>query len=83
MSTPTLASPDTAQRNVEIKDPLQQDISKLANAVRQDPTQQDIVNLAYGIWQERGCPLGSAEQDWFEAERRLQAGSAKSLTPSQ
>jgi hypothetical protein len=83
MSAPTLASPDSAQKNVKIKDSRQQDISKLANAVRQDPSQQDIANLAYAIWQERGCPLGSAEEDWFEAEKRLQAGSAKSLAASQ
>ena len=41
--------------------------------------QQDIACLAYAIWQERGCQIGSAEEDWFEAERRLQASSAKTV----
>jgi hypothetical protein len=27
--------------------------------------------LAYRLWQERGCPLGRPDDDWFEAERRL------------
>jgi hypothetical protein len=71
MSAPTLASPDTVQGNVEIKDPLQQDTATFA--MRQAPSQLDIANLAYAIWQARGCPLGSAEEDWLEAERRLQA----------
>lgn len=30
-----------------------------------------LTDLAYQIWQERGCPQGSPEDDWFEAERRL------------
>jgi Protein of unknown function (DUF2934) len=34
-------------------------------------TQQDIANLAYSLWQARGCPEGSAEQDWFEAEQKI------------
>jgi Protein of unknown function (DUF2934) len=30
--------------------------------------------LAYRLWEERGRPEGRAEEDWFEAERRLQSG---------
>ncbi|MHB8477701.1 MAG: DUF2934 domain-containing protein [Steroidobacteraceae bacterium] len=30
-----------------------------------------IRELAYQIWQQRGCPDGTAEEDWLEAERRL------------
>ncbi len=42
--------------------------------------QQDIANLAYALWQERGCPQGSAQQDWIEAEQRLQAEQSSTLT---
>ena len=28
--------------------------------------------LAYFLWQERGCPWGSPEVDWFRAERQLE-----------
>ena len=35
------------------------------------PTQEQIATLAYSLWQERGCPDGSAEEDWFTAEERL------------
>jgi len=27
--------------------------------------------LAYHFWQERGCPIGSPEEDWFRAEQSL------------
>jgi hypothetical protein len=31
-----------------------------------------IGELAYRLWQARGCPEGTAEQDWLEAEKQLQ-----------
>ena len=39
-----------------------------------DPAGHDyhhIANLAYTLWEKRGCPSGSADQDWAEAERQL------------
>ena len=36
-----------------------------------EPIQEDIARLAYALWQNRGCPIGSAEIDWFEAEQKL------------
>jgi hypothetical protein len=32
---------------------------------------QEIAILAYRFWQERGCPTGSPEVDWFRAEQAL------------
>jgi hypothetical protein len=32
---------------------------------------QDIAALAYQLWQGRGCPEGSPEVDWLEAEKQL------------
>jgi hypothetical protein len=34
-----------------------------------DPT--DVRDRAYARWQARGCPEGSPEQDWLDAEREL------------
>ncbi len=31
----------------------------------------DIAKLAYALWQQRGCPDGSAEFDWCTAEEEL------------
>jgi hypothetical protein len=34
-----------------------------------DPRRTEI--LAYEFWRARGCPEGSAEEDWFLAEEQL------------
>ena len=41
-----------------------------------------IAALAYRLWQERGCPGGSDQEDWFNAENELktQADSDISTT---
>ena len=39
-------------------------------------TQLDVrkqQELAYRLWEERGRPEGRPDEDWFEAERRLQS----------
>jgi hypothetical protein len=33
--------------------------------------EKTISDLAYHLWQARGCPMGSAELDWAEAERQV------------
>jgi len=35
---------------------------------------EDIALLAHQLWQARGAPLGSPEQDWFLAAQQLRAG---------
>ena len=37
------------------------------------PEYRSIGELAYHLWQARGCPEGSAEQDWLDAEKQLQS----------
>jgi len=37
------------------------------------PEHRSIGELAYRLWQVRGCPEGSAEQDWLDAERQLRS----------
>jgi hypothetical protein len=39
------------------------------------PDERTVADLAYQRWVERGCPQGSAEEDWFEAERVLRSRS--------
>jgi Protein of unknown function (DUF2934) len=34
-----------------------------------------IASLAYALWQERGRPEGSPDEDWLRAERELLAQS--------
>jgi len=35
------------------------------------PTHEEVAALAFQLWQERGCPEGSPETDWFRAEEEL------------
>jgi len=35
----------------------------------------DIAALAYRLWQARGCPEGSPEEDWFHAAEQLRSHS--------
>lgn len=44
-----------------------------ANPTAAGPTHEDITTLAYSLWQARGCPEGSPEEDWFSAESALKA----------
>jgi len=33
--------------------------------------EDEVAALAYKLWQERGCPIGSDQEDWFRAEDEL------------
>ena len=44
------------------------------------PSHEDIAILAYALWEKRGDSDGGADQDWFEAERQLQAPRVKAQT---
>ena len=35
------------------------------------PTREEVARRAHALWQERGCPEGSHEEDWIQAEREL------------
>ena len=36
-------------------------------------THQDTAVLAHALWQARGCPEGSPDEDWFQAAHDLRA----------
>jgi hypothetical protein len=36
--------------------------------------EQEIAAMAYKLWQGRGCPEGSSEEDWFRAAQVLRSG---------
>ena len=37
------------------------------------PEHEQIAALAYALWEARGCPEGSSEVDWFQAEQEVTA----------
>jgi hypothetical protein len=43
------------------------------NTAQCDVPQDEIARRAYEIWQERGCPEGSGDQDWQAARDQLVA----------
>lgn len=54
-------------------DPEERRLPNVAGA----PARMEIAALAYELWISRGSRDGSAEEDWFEAERRLGVGESK------
>ena len=42
-----------------------------ANSTGTGPAHEEIAALAYSLWQARGCPEGTPEEDWLSAERTL------------
>ena len=39
--------------------------------VAEKASKDAVAALAYQLWQERGCPVGSDQEDWFRAEQQL------------
>jgi hypothetical protein len=35
------------------------------------PPREEVAARAYEIWKSKGCPQGTAEEDWEQAERQL------------
>jgi len=62
MSAPAIVVPGSVQQE-----------TKREPEIKNSP-QQDLANLAYALWQQRGCPEGSPEQDWLEAEEMMRTG---------
>jgi len=38
------------------------------------PRESQIAIAAYYLWVDRGCPVGSDQDDWFRAEAELRNG---------
>lgn len=51
--------------------------SELQNALYS----KDIASLAYQLWQSRGCPEGSPDVDWLEAEKQLRRQHSEDAAP--
>jgi Protein of unknown function (DUF2934) len=45
---------------------------KISNSDAAEPSMQEsIEQVAYAIWEKRGRPEGTAEDDWREAEQQI------------
>jgi Protein of unknown function (DUF2934) len=43
---------------------------------------EEVEQLAYKLWEDRGRPMGSPEEDWFRALEEYTAGPLGQLTPA-
>jgi len=48
-------------------------ISRGERMGHQEVDQSRIEQVAYDFWVQRGCPMGSPEEDWFPAEQQLRS----------
>jgi hypothetical protein len=47
--------------------------TKTQAAIAPTPNVNTVAARAYELWIQRGCPIGSPEVDWLQAERELHA----------
>jgi DUF2934 family protein len=66
------SQPQVATYDTEVKAKVPADPGNVTQPGH-DP--QRVAQLAYFHWEARGCPSGSAEEDWFRAERELYGDS--------
>jgi hypothetical protein len=55
--------------------------SKGESMENQELDQTRIEHVAYEFWVQRGCPIGSPEEDWFRAEQRLRGEGPVEAAP--
>jgi regulation of enolase protein 1 (concanavalin A-like superfamily) len=68
---------------IDSKQNVRSDAEYLSEVTTADNvTEAEISARAYELWHERGCPIGSAEEDWFKAEFELRGGRAKTSRAS-
>ncbi len=47
-----------------------------------DSDRGDIAALAYQLWNDRDCPIGSPDEDWFRAENELKGSKTRTAAAS-
>ncbi len=59
-------------RKLKYTDPeIQSEIESDTDTDNSKPTDDEIATLAYQLWSDRGCPIGSPDEDWLLAEKKL------------
>lgn len=60
---------DTAAKKTPHDDKkVHHDLERLSE---EESKQERISTRAYQLWQERGCPEGCADEDWYRAESEM------------
>jgi hypothetical protein len=58
----------------------QQEHERIRKGTTHEFSEQDIAVHAYELWQNRGCPEGSPERDWFQAVEEMRSGHGTQAT---
>jgi len=61
--------------NVTKQAAASEESQRSSETTAQIATTEQIAKLAYTLWQQRGSPEGSPEEDWFRAEEKLRTHS--------
>jgi hypothetical protein len=48
---------------------------KIANRSKASVDHETVEAMAYQLWFQRGCPIGSDQEDWYRAEAELKDNS--------
>ena len=56
--------------------PEQHEVENFGSEADGLPSRDQIAAKAFELWQAQGCPQGSADRDWLEAEAELQLQAA-------
>ncbi len=59
-------------KSIESTELLYQEHSS-ADHRKRPRSNREIASRAYELWLERGCPDGSAEEDWHQAEQEVES----------
>ena len=54
-----------------MRNPTSIEMDSSDGAATIDSGRGEIAALAYQLWNDRGCPVGSPDEDWFRAEELL------------
>ena len=65
-----MAKRSLKQRTQEAVTP---DLSKPTELASNQDDREEITRLAFQFWIERGCPIGTPEEDWFRAEAEVRS----------
>jgi Protein of unknown function (DUF2934) len=72
--TPVSANEDgsnSTSRKKSIKTSSRSKISPMPVTANHLPTDDEIARKAYALWEDRGRPSGSPDEDWFRAKDEL------------
>ena len=66
-----VATPPITERKSETANPNRPTVQAVRSHESEALTHDQVAKLAYALWQQRGCPYGSPDFDWLEAEQKL------------